>query len=59
MKTKKKSIREAAQQLLAKLEAYGDWEDGCFYYKKISASELEQPIRDLIQALEHVVEEKP
>jgi hypothetical protein len=45
-------IEHAARELLAVLQRFGDWEDGCLYYKGVSASELEGPMQQLANALE-------
>lgn len=58
MSVPKKTIREAARTLLARLEAYGEWDEGCFYYKKMSASELEDPMLELAAALDEAVLEE-
>lgn len=41
MKTK----AECADWMLGLLYRHGEWDDGCFYYNKTSASELEMFIR--------------
>lgn len=46
------TIEQAARELLAVLERFGDWDDGCFYYNGRSAPEFETPMQDLADALE-------
>lgn len=45
-------IREAAENLLAGVEHNGEWDDGCYYWKGLSASEIEAPLKALRAALD-------
>jgi hypothetical protein len=47
----KSNIEIAARELLNILETHGDWDDGCYYYNHLSATELEQPMQALADAL--------
>lgn len=42
----------AARDILAALSQYGEWDDGCFYYNKHAASELQRPMQALMDAVE-------
>ncbi len=46
-----RDLVEAATLTLSRLQADGDWDDGCFYYNGTSASELQLPIEKLQSAL--------
>lgn len=45
MKKPPNDIRTALQLLVDRIEKNGEWDDGCFYYNKHSASELQEPLR--------------
>ena len=38
------ALLNALQLLISRLHECGNWEDGCFYYNRVSASELESPL---------------
>lgn len=38
-------LKEALQLFLATMDKYGNWDEGCFYYSKTAAPELERPIQ--------------
>jgi len=40
-----------ARDLLAVLQRFGDWDDGCFYYNGRSAPELQSPMQALADAI--------
>ncbi|MBN2591615.1 MAG: hypothetical protein JXA96_17245 [Sedimentisphaerales bacterium] len=42
---------DALEMIQNRLLANGEWDDGCFYYHKSSASELEEPLNLIEQAL--------
>lgn len=42
---------EALEGFISAMENYGDWDEGCFYYSKTAAPELEQPIQAARKAL--------
>jgi hypothetical protein len=48
-------VAEAAPRALKlfmeRMSRFGDWDDGCFYYNRTSASELEEPIKAARAAL--------
>ena len=52
-------VANAAIRLLETLQLSGEWDDGCFYYNKISASELEAPMRELGNAIAKAQKETP
>lgn len=38
-------VEKALEVFRSRIEANGEWDDGCFYYRRTSASELEEPLR--------------
>jgi len=44
--------REALRLFVDRMDHYGNWEDGCFYYSRVSASELQKPIEKARAILE-------
>lgn len=44
-------LREALKNFVETIQKNGNWEDGCFYYHNVSASELVDPVssaRDIL-----------
>ena len=48
---KDSKLREALQLFLAMMDKFGEWDEGCFYYCKTAAPELERPIQLARKAL--------
>jgi hypothetical protein len=44
-------LLDACKFILSQLQSNGEWDDGCFYYNKKSASELQDPIERLQRAI--------
>ncbi len=45
------NLLDACKLVLSRLQINGEWDDGCFYYNGKSASELQDPIARLQQAI--------
>lgn len=45
-------LEEAVQGFLTRMNKWGKWDDGCFYYAQKAAPELQGPIRHAQRALE-------
>lgn len=45
---------EAANMMRTTLQMHGEWDDGCFYYGGMAASELQGPISSLSAAISRV-----
>lgn len=39
------AARKALEAFMSAMKTHGQWDDGCFYYSRRSASELEHPMR--------------
>ena len=44
-------LLEAAKAIYAVLEHNGEWDEGCFYFNRHAAPELQGPLRDLDEAI--------
>lgn len=44
-------LLEALKMFVQRMAMHGEWDDGCFYYSKKSASELQEPIIDAWAAI--------
>lgn len=44
LKAKVERLREALQMFEQRILANGEWDDGCFYYRGTSSSELQEPL---------------
>ena len=51
IKVKYSTLMTAARHMLDKINSQGFWDDGCFYYQRRSAPELQNPIEALTKAL--------
>lgn len=45
------TLIEAAEAIYAIFEEYGEWDEGCFYYNRHAAPELQTPLRNLDEAI--------
>ena len=52
------NLLEVVQEFMDRMRKYGNWDDGCFYYNKTSASELQGPIEKAQEILDHFKEPK-
>ncbi len=43
-RTREEMLEFALQMFLDRMVKFGEWDDGCFYYNRTSASELQEPI---------------
>jgi hypothetical protein len=50
LRTHGEALVEALERVKVTIERFGEWDEGCFYYKGVTASELEDPLR-IIDAL--------
>lgn len=50
------SLKEIAEEFLDRMRRFGDWDDGCFYYNKVSTPELEGLIEKAREVLENLSE---
>lgn len=44
-------LREIVAMFFDRVSRHGDWDDGCFYYNRTSAPELQEPLRRARAAL--------
>ena len=51
-----RELKEIALEFLDRVNRFGNWDDGCFYYNKTSASELEGLIEKVTDVLEKLSE---
>lgn len=52
------NAENALRTIVNILEIHGNWDDGCFYYNKVSASELQTPIHCAKEALNAIKDAK-
>ena len=48
---KDKQVRRALEMFLDNMDKFGEWDEGCFYYNRTAAPELERPIQLARKAL--------
>lgn len=58
LQTSKRELVEALDNLLSTIQVCGEWDDGCFYFKRVAAPELEIPLGQANAALKAAGEEK-
>jgi hypothetical protein len=46
------TLVKVVRDFLSVMERFGNWDEGCFYYNSVTASELQKPIADAQAALE-------
>ena len=52
------ALLEVVEEFVDRMNRFGEWDDGCFYYNKTSASELQSPIEKARKILDHFKETK-
>ena len=52
------NLLEIVKEFMDRMNKFGDWDDGCFYYNKTTASELQGPIEKAQEILDHFKEPK-
>jgi hypothetical protein len=50
------TLKEIAEEFLDKMMRFGDWDDGCFYYNKVSASELQGLIEKAVRIMDYLIQ---
>ena len=53
-----RALLEVVSELMDRMNRFGDWDDGCFYYNRVSASELQGTIEKAQKILDHFKETK-
>lgn len=51
-------LLKIVKDFMDRMNRFGEWDDGCFYYNKTSASELQFPIQEAQDLLKELEKEK-
>ena len=54
----RQDIFRALEFVIEQLDRFGEWDDGCYYYNKVSAPELQRPIEYAHKVIKSVKREK-